>query len=105
MDQFNKRVGDKIAEIIKSLDSIKRLRQIEMAQSFSDFRGVLLRLERQDAVRAGLKEPLIRFDDYVFIFADGAKVWNEVRDLLLFRIYERLHDWLLERRVEEEVEE
>ncbi|MEN3039642.1 MAG: type I-B CRISPR-associated protein Cas8b1/Cst1 [Candidatus Kryptonium sp.] len=98
-------LGDKIADVIRSLDSIKRLGQIEMAQSFSDFRSVLLRLERHDAVRVGLKEPLIRFDDYVFIFADGAKVWNEVRDLLLFRIYERLHDWLVERQVEEGTEE
>ena len=54
-------------------------------------------------------EPLIRLDTAIdFLFpesSEGWKNWRETRDLLLFRIYETSHDWIINNRSEEEREE
>jgi len=39
------------------------------------------------------------------ILPEGATGWNEVRDLILFRIYEVLHSWLIEIEGEKEASE
>ncbi len=40
-------------------------------------------------------EPLLTYDEYVLDLApEGAEDWQETRDLLLFRIYEKGCDWL-----------
>ncbi len=94
--------SDRIAELIKSLDSLKRLKQIEVAKDYAEFRNVL-RFLIKDSLRVGLDEPILKFDEYVeLILPDGAKGWSEVRDLMLFRIYEVLHKWLIERWGESE---
>ncbi len=85
--------ADRIADLIYHLGDVKRLFQLETVRDYAGFRNVL-RFLAKDAVRVGMKEPLVKFDEYVnLILPDGAVGWNEVRDLLLFRIYERLHDW------------
>ena len=94
--------ADRIAGLIRLLDDDKRLSQLERVEDYAGFRNVL-RFLAKDAIRFGLNEPLIKFDEYVnLILPDGALGWNEVRDLLLFRIYEVLHSWLKEREVEKE---
>jgi CRISPR-associated protein Cst1 len=89
--------ADRIADLISRLNDVKRLFQLETVKDYSGFRNVL-RFLAKDAVKVGMEEPLIKFDEYVgLILPDGAMGWNEVRDLLLFRIYEQLHDWLKSR--------
>jgi len=96
--------ADRIANLIQSLDSVRRLEQLERAKDYAEFRNVL-RFLIKDGIRAGSREPLLRFDEYVnLIFPEGAMGWSEVRDLMLFRIYEVLHNWLVERKVEEPTE-
>lgn len=97
--------ADRIANLIQMLDSVKRLEQIERAKDYAEFRNVLLSLARDGRNRAKLEEPLVRYDEYVSIFPEGAMGWNEVRDLILFRIYEVLHTWLVERKGIESTEQ
>jgi CRISPR-associated protein Cst1 len=94
--QIVKRVADEIVEMIKtSSNGKKRLVQLEIAKNYNSCRMVLLRLI-QDRVAAKMENPLFTYDEYVeHLFPDGALGWNETRDLLLFRIYEKLHDWLI----------
>lgn len=100
-------LGDSVAEIIKtSVNGKRRLGQIERATSYASFRNVLLRLMR-DSVVLKSDTPLLLFDDYTeHLFPDGSMGWKETQDLLLFRLYEILHDWLIsEGVVKEEMEE
>jgi len=102
-----KRLGDEISELIKiSVNGKKRLGQIERATNYASFRNTLLRLMR-DRVALKTETPLFTFDDYAkYLFPEGAMGWKETQDLLLFRLYENLHIWLVsEGLVIEETEE
>lgn len=97
--------SDRIATVIKSLGSIKRLNQLETAENYAQFRNVL-RFLIKDSLRVKFEKPILMFDEYVkLILPEGATGWNEVRDLMLFRIYEVLHDWLIEAESEKEANE
>jgi CRISPR-associated protein Cst1 len=91
-----RRVADDLAELIKSSANPKKeLNRIESADSYGWFRNVLLRFMKKH-VAAGDEKPLFTFEEYVEqLFPDGALGWKETQDLILFRIYERLHPWLL----------
>jgi CRISPR-associated protein Cst1 len=104
-----KRVADEVSVLIRTPpNGERRLGQLERAGNYASFRNVLLRLIR-DRLSLGASAPLFTFDDYVdHLFPDGALGWKETQDLLLFRLYEQLHAWLLEQGVvlaEEEAEE
>lgn len=106
-----KRVGDAIAETIRQSGGTKRLGQLERARSYRECRNIL-RFIIRDRIDQGQEEPLFSLDEYVeHLFPDTGgefREWNETRDLLIFRIYETLHDWLRERElpeVEEETEQ
>ena len=93
-----KKVGDFIAESIRLSQHDKRLRQLELAKNYADFRNIL-RYVIRDRIQQGTQEPLFSIDDYMehlFPTSDNFAFtpWRETRDLLLFRIYEQLHDWL-----------
>ena len=93
-----KRVGDLIADCIKKSRHDKRLRQLERARSYGECRNIL-RYVIRDRIQQGAREPLFSIDDYMeYLFPASddftATPWRETRDLLLFRIYETLHDWL-----------
>ena len=95
-----KKVGDLIADSIRLSQRDRRLRQLEGAKTYSECRNIL-RYVIRDRIQQGAEEPLFSIDDYVaYLFpasADfAATPWRETKDLLLFRIYERLHDWLQE---------
>ena len=95
-----KQVGDLIAKSIKVAESDKRLRQLEMAKSYGECRNILRYIIR-DRIQQGAPEPLFSIDDYMeylFPASDNLDLtpWRETRDLILFRIYEKLHKWLLE---------
>lgn len=122
-----KQVGDSIAASIRKsgrATGMRRLRDLEEAQTYGDCRNVLLRIIR-DRIEQKEEEPLFSLEGYVqhlFISSDNATSWSdeldgdeldeeqkeqllhfasdnvtfwrETRDLLLFRLYEQLHDWL-----------
>lgn len=95
-----KQVGDLIANCIRKSRRDRRLRQLERAKSYGECRNIL-RYVIRDRIQQGAPEPLFSIDDYMehlFPASDSfaATPWRETRDLLLFRIYETLHDWLQE---------
>ena len=89
-----KQVGDFIAESIQKTNKVSRLRNLERARSYTTFRNVL-RYVIRDRIREGENEPLFSLDDYVEHLFPEPQFWSETRDLLIFRIYEKLHDWLV----------
>ena len=95
-----KQVGDLIADSIKQSGRDRRLKQLERARNYGECRNIL-RYVIRDRIQQGAPEPLFSIDDYMehlFPASDSfaATPWRETRDLLLFRIYETLHDWLQE---------
>lgn len=95
-----KQVGDLIADSIKKSGRDRRLNQLERARSYGECRNIL-RYVIRDRIQQGAPEPLFSIDDYMeHLFPPSASFdatpWRETRDLLLFRIYETLHDWLQE---------
>ena len=95
-----KQVGDLIAKCIQTSGRDRRLRQLESARSYGECRNIL-RYVIRDRIQQGAPEPLFSIDDYMeylFPASDSftATPWRETRDLLLFRIYEQLHNWLKE---------
>jgi len=102
-----KELGDKIAEQIKMSNDVKRLNQLERCQRYFELRNILRYLEK-DRINLKLDEPLFTFNDYVsYLFPeeDNQLNWSETRDIILFRIYELLHSWLLDRKDLEQVNE
>ncbi len=96
-----KQVGNLIAECIKESGSDKRLTRLERAKSYEACRTVLLYIIRE-RIKLGAEKPLFSLDDYMeHLFPENedfsATPWRETRDLLLFRIYEKLHNWLQEK--------
>lgn len=95
-----KHVGDLIAECIQKSGRDRRLTQLERAKSYGECRNIL-RYVIRDRIQQGAGEPLFSIDDYMehlFPASDALNLtpWRETRDLLLFRIYEQLHNWLQE---------
>lgn len=93
-----KQVGDAIADSIRKSERARRLRQLETAGNYGECRNVL-RFVIRDRIQQGEQEPLFSIDDYIeHLFpasADQTTFWRETRDLLVFRIYENLHGWLV----------
>ena len=93
-----KQVGDSIAESIRKSARDRRLRQLESARSYGECRNIL-RFVIRDRIQHGEETPLFSIDDYVeHLFpasTDQTTFWRETRDLLVFRIYETLHGWLV----------
>jgi CRISPR-associated protein Cst1 len=90
-----KKVADDIAQVIKTKGNIKRLAQLETAKNYGEFRNVL-RLIIKDRINAGFEKPLFSIDEYEkYLFPEGNLSWKETQDLIVFRLYEQLHDWLV----------
>lgn len=97
-----KKVADNIAECIQKSGKDRRLRQLETARSYRAFQNILLFIIK-DRLKHDEAEPLFTLDDYLnHLFPpseDGITPWNETRYLLLFRIYEQLHEWLKDKEI------
>lgn len=96
-----KQVGDLIAESIRESGTDKRLSRLEKAKKGETCRTALLYIIR-DRIKQGAQDPLFSLDDYMeYLFPKNddyyETLWKETRDLLLFRVYERLHNWLQEK--------
>jgi CRISPR-associated protein Cst1 len=100
--QTIKRVSDSIADLIREKGNVRRLTQLETAKSYGDLRNVL-RLVIKDRISEGMEQPLFTIDEYEkYLFPDGNLSWRETQDLIIFRLYEILHSWLVENRGIEE---
>ncbi len=89
-----KKVGDKIANYIEKSDNTKRLFTLETAKSYEGIRNILLKITK-DMITNGMDVPLFTTDEFLNdLFPEGALKWKETRDILLFRIYEKLSDYL-----------
>lgn len=98
-----KKVGDELAEYIKSSDDLNTLKKLETASNYKNYRNIL-RIIIKKRIKNGADEPLFSFDEYVKnLFPEGNLTWRETQDLILFRIYEVLHDWIIQQGVSEEL--
>ena len=105
---FVKDVGDRIVESIENLPDHKlddEVRFLERAERLYHFEAFFLRVEKLRQ-RHGIESPLMTFDEFARILtAYGEDInisWKTVKNLLLFRIYERLHDRLMRKEVQDE---
>ena len=103
---FIKDVGDRIVETLNMLPTNKmrkRVRELETAEEkgrgLGRFASFFVRLEK-DRQELGIATPLMTFDEFAKILtAYGEDInvsWKTVKNLILFRIYEKLHDKLIE---------
>ena len=100
-----KDVGDRLSNYIQNNDSIKTLNNLEQASNYNNFRNILRKILKSK-IKNGDNELLFTFDDYVIsLFPEGNKTWRETQDLLLFRIYENLKDWLIDNEHTEDMSE
>ena len=100
-----KDVGDRLSDYIKNNDSLKTLTSLEHASNYNNFRNILRKILKHK-INNGDEELLFTFDEYVIsLFPEGNLTWRETQDLLLFRIYENLHQWLIENEYVEEITE
>ncbi|GAB6056145.1 type I-B CRISPR-associated protein Cas8b1/Cst1 [Methanobacterium movens] len=99
-----KKVGDELAAYIESIDDMKTLNRLEMANDYRSFRNVL-RIIMKKRISNGIKNPLFTFDDYVnYLFPEGNLTWRETQDLILFRIYEKLQPWIIQQGNQAKIE-
>lgn len=97
-----KSLGDKLAEYIKSNNDTKVLHNLETAKNYNSFRNILRKVIKKRIANSE-EELLFTYDDYVkYLFPEGNLTWRETQDLLLFRIYEKLHEWLVAENYVEE---
>ena len=100
-----KRVGDDLSEYIKLTDNTKRMVGLETAKNYNSFRNVLRKIIK-DRIKSNAEKPLFSLEEYIEdMFPDGNLGWRETQDLLLFRIYENLHDWMMSKELPEDDEE
>ena len=105
--EFIKSVADRIVETIEKLPDNKlsrRVRELERAEKLYQFEGFFIRVEK-DRQEFGIPKALMSFDDFARIltsYGEDLNVsWKTVKNLLLFRIYEKLHDRLMKAASEE----
>jgi CRISPR-associated protein Cst1 len=96
-----KRVADELGEVIRQKKS--RLRDLEAVSNYAELR-IRFRQMINERIKQGATEPLFSLDEYVDdLFPQGALGWRETHDLILFRLYETLHDFLRPEDVSDEV--
>ena len=103
---FVKKVANRIVETLEKLPDnklSKRVRELERAEKLYQFEGFFIRVEK-DRQELGIPGALMSFDDFARIltsYGEDLNVsWKTVKSLLLFRIYERLHDRLMKASLE-----
>ncbi|AMM54964.1 CRISPR-associated protein Cst1 [Pyrococcus kukulkanii] len=110
--EFVRDVADRIVETLEKLPDNKlarRVRELERADKLYQFEAFFIRIEK-DRQELGIPKALITFDEFATLltsYGEDLNVsWRTVKHLILFRIYEKLHDKLMKVKEEEkEVEE
>jgi len=109
---FIKDVSDRIIETIENEEDNrlkKTVRELERAEKLYQFEGFFVRVEKLRQ-KFGIPNALLTFDEFATLltgYGEDINVsWKVVRDLMLFRIYEKLHDRLMKGsdEVEEDIE-
>jgi CRISPR-associated protein Cst1 len=96
-------LADKIAICIEETGDKRRVNDIVSAKDLPAFRNQLRHIFR-DWQKLGRDEPMITYDEYIATVIPGDySSWQEVRDLMVIRLYEKLHD-MLSTEKEDEVE-
>ena len=105
--EFIKGIGDKIVGTVEPLedkDLRKTIRELENAKKLYQFENFFVRLEKIRQQK-GIQNSLLTFDEFSMILTGyGEEIytsWYVVKNLLLFRIYEKLHDRLMKEDREE----
>jgi CRISPR-associated protein Cst1 len=86
-------LADRISEMVRQENAPKLLYPLEGARYIYQLRAALLRLMKKNLAQ-GADKPLFTTEDYLYRILPDGEPWSDVRDLLLIRIYENLHDWL-----------
>lgn len=109
--EFIKSVGDRIVESVERLPDHKlddEIRSLERAEKLYQFEAFFIRVEKLRQ-NLNIEDPLMSFDEFAKILtAYGEDInisWRTVKNLLLFRIYEKLHDRLMKSAKPEKIEE
>jgi len=90
-----KTLADRIAACIEETGNKQRVNDIISARDLISFRNQL-RLTLKDWQKTKHDDPLITFDDYIGVLIPGDYAgWSEVRDLIVIRLYEKLHPLLV----------
>jgi CRISPR-associated protein Cst1 len=104
--EFIKDVGDRIVETLDALEDgkLKRvLRELENADRLYKLAHFFRKVEKIRQKQA-IPTPLMSFDEFAkLLLGYGEDIdtsWRVVRDLLLFRIYEKLHNRLVNTEIE-----
>lgn len=98
-----KKVGDELADYIKTADDMKTLQKLETTSNYNNYRNLLRKVIKK-RIENGIEDPLFTFDEYVnYLFPKGNLTWKETQDLILFRIYEQLQKWIIEQGKEDEI--
>ena len=97
---FIKEVGDRIVETIEKLEDNKLkqvVRELENSTKLYQFENFFVRVEKIRQQK-GIPNPLLTFEEFARLLTsygeDINMSWKVVKNLLLFRIYEKLHDRL-----------
>lgn len=90
-----RKVADEIAAYIKqSPRGKRRLRDLEISVKFRDFCNTLRKISKE-RIELNPEKPLFTFDQFAKeLFPEGSYQFGDTRYLILFRLYEQLHDWL-----------
>ena len=106
-----KDVGDRVVETLDNLEDNKlyrRLRELENATKLYQFEEFFVNLEKLRQ-RKGIEKPLMKFDEFAALLVNYGEnldvSWRTVKNLLLFRVYEKLHDRLSKISEKEENED
>lgn len=94
-----KNVADEIALfIMKSSKGKTRLRDLEISTGFREFNNALRKIYKE-RIDLNPDKPLFTYEQYANeLFPEGAYRFGDTRYLILFRLYEQLHDWLKEQK-------
>jgi len=88
-------LGDKISDYIIKNDDKKVISDIEKVETYGNFTNILRKIMK-NKIKNNDDELLFTYDDFVNNICPDYKLWKETRDLLLFRLYENLNEWLIE---------
>lgn len=89
-----KNLADKIAICIEESKNKKRINDIISARDLPTFRNQL-RLVFRDWQKLGKEQPMITYEEYIsIIIPEDYSNWKEVQDLIIIRLYEKLHNML-----------
>lgn len=87
------RLADRVSDLVQKENAPKLIYPVESARFVYQFRAALLRLLKK-SIAAGEETPLFTTEDYLTKLLPDGEPWTDVRDLLLIRIYEKLHTFL-----------